>query len=353
MIPAVTRWLGVDVGEERKGFDAALIDGHQLLDIKDHLSRDEVIAIVDVQQPAAVAIDSPCCYAPDGQKTRECERRVNNEICGIRWTPDEARARGNSYYAWVEHGLKLYRSLNGCGVQVIEVFPTASWTRWAGPRGKESRARWSSGALANLGLAGVQKRLNQDQRDAIAAAVTAREYSKGTAERLGEIVVPSSRGAKGSVDVPARAGPTLRRASVKDTARDAYRAMAAFDRAIEFDPALRELIKIRTSQLNGCASCIDLHTRAARQLGESEQRIYALAAWRESPLFAPRERAALELADTITQIGERGVPDAVYEHAASEFAQQELANLILAIAAINAWNRIAVSSGMTFQDAAQ
>jgi len=139
------------------------------------------------------------------------------------------------------------------------------------------------------------------------------------------------------------------RVSLAEEARTAYRAMAAFDRSIELDPALRELVKIRASQLNGCAYCIDMHTRAARKAGESEQRLYALAAWRESPLFTPRERAALELTDAITEIGERGVPDDLYESAAAEFPPHELANLILAITAINAWNRIAISSGMIFK----
>jgi AhpD family alkylhydroperoxidase len=138
------------------------------------------------------------------------------------------------------------------------------------------------------------------------------------------------------------------RVSLVEEAPAAYRALAAFDRSIELDRTLRELVKIRASQLNGCAYCIDMHTRAARNAGESEQRLYALAAWRESPLFTPRERAAFELADAITTIGERGVPDDLYERAAAEFAPGELANLILAITAINAWNRIAVSSGMTF-----
>jgi AhpD family alkylhydroperoxidase len=128
--------------------------------------------------------------------------------------------------------------------------------------------------------------------------------------------------------------------------------MAAFGRSIELDSALRELVKIRASQLNGCAYCIDMHTRAARKAGESEQRLYALAAWRESPLFTERERAALELTDAITRIGERGVPDAVYESAETQFAAAELANLMLAITAINAWNRMAVSSGMVFDESA-
>lgn len=96
------------------------------------------------------------------------------------------------------------------------------------------------------------------------------------------------------------------RVSLKEQAPAVYRAMAAFDRSIELDHALRELVKIRASQLNSCAYCIDMHTRAARKAGESEQRLYALAAWRESPLFSARERAALELTDTITRIGEQG-----------------------------------------------
>jgi AhpD family alkylhydroperoxidase len=142
------------------------------------------------------------------------------------------------------------------------------------------------------------------------------------------------------------------RISLNAEAPGAYRAMAAFGRSIELDSALREPVKIRASQLNGCAYCIDMHTRAARKAGESEQRLYALAAWRESPQFTSRERAALELTNAITRIGESGVPDDVYERAAAEFAPGELANLILAITAINAWDRIVVSSGMIFTETA-
>lgn len=129
-----------------------------------------------------------------------------------------------------------------------------------------------------------------------------------------------------------------------------YRSINAFDQAIELDPTLRELVKIRASQLNGCAYCIELHTRDARKAGESERRLYALAVWQESPLFTVRERAALELTDAVTKIGDAGVTDAVYDSAAEHFSQEELANLILAIAAINVWNRIAVSSHMVFAE---
>jgi AhpD family alkylhydroperoxidase len=103
------------------------------------------------------------------------------------------------------------------------------------------------------------------------------------------------------------------RISIKTQAPSAYRAMAAFDRSLELDPALRELVKIRASQLNGCAYCVDMHTRAARTAGESEERLYALAVWRESPRFTSRERCALELTDAITRIGDRGVSDDIYE----------------------------------------
>jgi AhpD family alkylhydroperoxidase len=150
--------------------------------------------------------------------------------------------------------------------------------------------------------------------------------------------------------VRSTASEDTKRVDVLREARAAYRAMAAFDRSIELDPALRELVKVRASQLNGCAYCIEMHTRVARKAGEDEQRLYALAAWRESPLFTARERAAFELTDAVTKLDEEGVPDAAYEHAAAHFSSAELANLILAITAINAWNRIAVSSRMVFSE---
>jgi len=140
------------------------------------------------------------------------------------------------------------------------------------------------------------------------------------------------------------------RVDIAACARDAYRAMAAFDRSIELDLGLRELVKIRASQINGCAYCIELHTRDARKAGESERRIYALSAWHESPLFSERERAALALTDAITNIAGAGLPDTIYEQAAEHFDEDELANLILAITAINAWNRIAISSGIVFTE---
>ncbi|MGZ4246151.1 MAG: hypothetical protein ACXVSE_17825, partial [Solirubrobacteraceae bacterium] len=128
-----------------------------------------------------------------GHTARAGERALRRRVCGIRWTPDDARVQGSDYYGWVRHGLALFAALADRGVPTIEVFPTASWTRWAGPRGAVSRAAWSRAALASLALQGVPARTNQDKRDAIAAAVTARLHTEGITETFGEIVVPAGR----------------------------------------------------------------------------------------------------------------------------------------------------------------
>jgi AhpD family alkylhydroperoxidase len=140
------------------------------------------------------------------------------------------------------------------------------------------------------------------------------------------------------------------RPSIGRGAPAAYRAMAAFDQAIDFDPALRDLVKVRASQVNGCAYCVDSHTRDALAARESPRRLYALAAWPESPLFTARERAALALTDAVTHIDRDGVPEDVYAAAQAEFDDAELAQLILAAVAINAWNRIAIAGHMTFDE---
>ena len=122
------------------------------------------------------------------------------------------------------------------------------------------------------------------------------------------------------------------------------RALVALEREIRIDPALRELVKLRASILNGCAYCIDMHTKDARKAGESEQRLYAIAAWHEAPFFSERERAALALTDAVTLIADTHVPAAVYDEAARHFDPEELAHLIWQIAAINVWNRVAVAT---------
>ena len=142
---------------------------------------------------AVIAIDSPCCCAPDGQAARDGELQLARAICGIRWTPDAERVQASAYYAWILEGLALFDALAAHGVAAIEVFPTASWTRWHGRRGPRTRAAWTRQGLAALGLAGVPGRTNQDQRDAIAAAMTARQHSLGLTETIGDIVVPAGR----------------------------------------------------------------------------------------------------------------------------------------------------------------
>jgi AhpD family alkylhydroperoxidase len=106
---------------------------------------------------------------------------------------------------------------------------------------------------------------------------------------------------------------------------------------------LIELIKIRASQINGCAYCIDMHAKDARTYGESEQRLYAVSAWHEAPFFSERERAALAWVEAVTLVGKSRVPDEVYEEVRKHFSEKELVDLTLAIVAINSWNRLAVS----------
>ena len=110
------------------------------------------------------------------------------------------------------------------------------------------------------------------------------------------------------------------------------------------EPALRELVKTRASQINGCAYCLDMHTKDARALGETEQRLYGLNAWREAPFYTDRERAALEWTEQLTLIAGRGVPDELYARVREHFSEEELVKLTLAIVQINGWNRLAIAA---------
>ncbi len=124
------------------------------------------------------------------------------------------------------------------------------------------------------------------------------------------------------------------------------RAMLALQKEVEasgLDRLVLGLVEIRASQMNGCAYCIDMHTKDARAMGETEQRIYALNAWRETPFFTDRERAALEWTETVTRVGETHVPDEVYERVRQQFSESELVALTFATVAINGWNRLAIS----------
>ena len=134
-------------------------------------------------------------------------------------------------------------------------------------------------------------------------------------------------------------------------AADFARAMAHLDHAatkqldkVEFDQLLRELVRIRASQINGCAYCIDMHTKDARAEGESEHRLYALSAWRETTFFTDRERAALAFTEAVTLLADEHVPTDAYEAVAGHFTDDEVAALISLIVTINAWNAIGVST---------
>ena len=132
-------------------------------------------------------------------------------------------------------------------------------------------------------------------------------------------------------------------AQVAPGAVEAMRALEKYVRTCGIDPKLLELIKIRASQINGCAYCLDMHTKDARAQGETEHRIYALNAWRETPFFTEQERAALAWTESVTQASTSRVPDEVYEIARQCFGEKELVNITIAIIAINGWNRLAVS----------
>lgn len=120
-------------------------------------------------------------------------------------------------------------------------------------------------------------------------------------------------------------------------------ALSAASQASGLEPALLELIRTRASQINGCAYCIDMHTKDARARGETEQRLYALSAWRETPFYSERERAALEWTEAVTLVGETHVPDEIFERVREHFDESELVALTFAVVVINSWNRLAVS----------
>jgi AhpD family alkylhydroperoxidase len=126
----------------------------------------------------------------------------------------------------------------------------------------------------------------------------------------------------------------------------AYTAMSQLQQFVDsssLEKPLMELVKMRASQINGCAYCLDMHSKDARALGETEQRLYALNAWRETPFYTERERAALEWTEAVTLISQTHAPDDVYERISKQFTPEELVNLTLAITTINSWNRLAIA----------
>jgi AhpD family alkylhydroperoxidase len=139
---------------------------------------------------------------------------------------------------------------------------------------------------------------------------------------------------------------TNSRFSYKDAAPEAHKALLALEtyvRRSSLARPLADLVYTRVSQMNGCAYCLDMHTKDARAAGETEQRLYALTAWRETPFFSDRERAALAWAEAVTALGRDLVPDAVYTEARRHFEERELVELTMATVTINAWNRLALA----------
>ena len=143
---------------------------------------------------------------------------------------------------------------------------------------------------------------------------------------------------------------TQTRITLGKVARESYRALSALDDTVDLDPALRDLVKLRASQINGCAFCVDMHSRDALAGGEDERRVWAVAVWREAPFFDERERAALALTEAMTRLPDAGVPDDVYDEAARHFDEHELGQLMFAIITINAWNRVAVPTHLPLPD---
>ena len=129
-------------------------------------------------------------------------------------------------------------------------------------------------------------------------------------------------------------------------APEAYQAMSGLEKYVSqsgLEHNLLHMVKLRASQINGCAYCIDMHWKDAKAVGETDQRLYGLAAWEESPYYSDRERAAFKWAELITLIGESHAPEAAYLEARTQFTEKELVDLTWAIAAINAWNRMAIA----------
>jgi AhpD family alkylhydroperoxidase len=138
-------------------------------------------------------------------------------------------------------------------------------------------------------------------------------------------------------------GPHLKYEKAAPAALRAMYSLEKYVRECGLEQSLFELIKTRASQINGCAFCIDMHTKDARAHGETEQRLYALNAWRETPFYTDRERAALAWTEAVTLISKDHVPEDVFEQARAQFSDEELVNLTVAVVAINGWNRLNIA----------
>lgn len=142
------------------------------------------------------------------------------------------------------------------------------------------------------------------------------------------------------------------RINIKDLEPNAYQAMMTLEnygKNCKLDPLSKELIKMRASQINGCAYCLDMHTEDALKIGESSRRIFALSVWHESHLFSENEKALLQLTEEVTKISEKGVTDETYKKVLDIYGEQMTAQIIMLIVTINAWNRIAVTTRLIYK----
>jgi len=172
-----------------------------------------------------------------------------------------------------------------------------------------------------------------------------RKYRSTPAHHIaGPADIPAYAGARGD---GGRSGPTvkprLNYSQVDPQAVEGLRELEQRVRQSGLERSLLELVRLRASQINGCAYCIDMHTKDARLEGETEQRLYAVSAWAETPFYTERERAALAWTEAVTLISQHGVPDALYEEARRHFSDKELVDLTVAVIAINSWNRLSIT----------
>lgn len=192
------KWAGVDVGGRTKAFHLAFVDEEMRVSLARSASVVDCVQVLLGSGVSVVAIDAPSSWAPPGQRSRPCERWfMGMRLCNIRFTPDgpTATAREDTYYEWIEHGLELWAACRAAGIVATECFPTASWSAWFGSREAISRAAWTKRGLADLprtGLRGVDAAGNQDERDAMAAALTAYQWDRqaATVETCDDLVVP-------------------------------------------------------------------------------------------------------------------------------------------------------------------
>lgn len=141
-------------------------------------------------------------------------------------------------------------------------------------------------------------------------------------------------------DAPA---PRMDYGALAPEAVRAQMGLESYVRRCSLEHSLVELIKLRASYLNGCAYCVDMHSKDARAAGETEQRLYAIPVWRETPFFTPRERAALAYTEAATRMGDAGISDAIYDEVRRHFSEREIVDLVMAVITINGWNRLAVT----------